>query len=183
MTSGAMYMGDPHRVAAITPSCRKRAKPKSAAGKKGGRNICVFLSSVGEWYFNDAKRERREFGNDFLLRQSKNGKNIWRWGRFPPGCDASGMSTQYCEKGKGKKDGERKSFLRFPVVCRRRSLVVFVLFVALTYFEFDVLRPRVSGAAVVAEQDVLGLQVAVDDVLAHHGRHGARCKEEKSKKK
>jgi len=26
-----MYMGDPHSVAAITPSCRNRAKPKSAA--------------------------------------------------------------------------------------------------------------------------------------------------------
>ena len=25
-----MYMGEPQRVAAITPSCRKRAKPKSA---------------------------------------------------------------------------------------------------------------------------------------------------------
>lgn len=25
-----MYMGDPQRVAAITPSCKNRAKPKSA---------------------------------------------------------------------------------------------------------------------------------------------------------
>jgi len=30
MTSGAMYIGDPQRVAAITPSCRNLAKPKSA---------------------------------------------------------------------------------------------------------------------------------------------------------
>ena len=30
MTSGAMYIGEPHKVAAITPSCRKRANPKSA---------------------------------------------------------------------------------------------------------------------------------------------------------
>ena len=27
ITSGAMYIGDPHSVAAITPSCRNRAKP------------------------------------------------------------------------------------------------------------------------------------------------------------
>jgi len=30
MTSGAMYIGDPHKVAAITPSCKNLAKPKSA---------------------------------------------------------------------------------------------------------------------------------------------------------
>jgi len=30
ITSGAMYIGLPHRVAAITPSCRNRANPKSA---------------------------------------------------------------------------------------------------------------------------------------------------------
>ena len=30
MTSGAMYIGDPHRVAAMTPSLRNRANPKSA---------------------------------------------------------------------------------------------------------------------------------------------------------
>ena len=27
ITSGAMYIGDPHSVAAITPSCRNRANP------------------------------------------------------------------------------------------------------------------------------------------------------------
>lgn len=30
MTSGAMYIGDPQRVAAMLPSCKNRAKPKSA---------------------------------------------------------------------------------------------------------------------------------------------------------
>lgn len=30
MTSGAMYIGDPHKVAAITPSCKNLANPKSA---------------------------------------------------------------------------------------------------------------------------------------------------------
>lgn len=29
-----IYMGDPHKVAAITPSFRKRAKPKSAVNRK-----------------------------------------------------------------------------------------------------------------------------------------------------
>jgi hypothetical protein len=28
--SGAIYIGEPHKVAAITPSSRNRAKPKSA---------------------------------------------------------------------------------------------------------------------------------------------------------
>lgn len=30
ITSGAIYIGDPHNVAAITPSCKNLAKPKSA---------------------------------------------------------------------------------------------------------------------------------------------------------
>jgi hypothetical protein len=29
----AMYIGDPHSVAAITPSCRNLAKPKSAENR------------------------------------------------------------------------------------------------------------------------------------------------------
>ena len=37
------------------------------------------------------------------------------------------------------------------------------------------LRPGVLGAAVVVEEDVLGLQVAVDDVLRHHRPDGASC--------
>ena len=28
-----MYIGEPHSVAAITPSCKKRANPKSAGSK------------------------------------------------------------------------------------------------------------------------------------------------------
>jgi len=29
-----MYIGDPHKVAAITPSCKNLAKPKSAETKR-----------------------------------------------------------------------------------------------------------------------------------------------------
>jgi len=34
-----MYMGEPQRVAAITPSCRKRAKPKSAVNESVNNSI------------------------------------------------------------------------------------------------------------------------------------------------
>ena len=43
-------------------------------------------------------------------------------------------------------------------------------------FQKTNLRSWVLGAAVVVEQDVLGLQVAVDDVLRHHRPNGASCK-------
>ena len=33
---------------------------------------------------------------------------------------------------------------------------------------------RVAGLAAVCQEDVLGLEVAVDDALAVHGHHGAR---------
>lgn len=41
-----MYMGDPHNVTAMTPSSRKRAKPKSAATRRerqlnGNRTLCT----------------------------------------------------------------------------------------------------------------------------------------------
>jgi len=41
-----MYMGDPHKVAAITPSWRNLANPKSAANQNG--NECLKLMATGE---------------------------------------------------------------------------------------------------------------------------------------
>lgn len=47
-TSGAMYMGLPQRVAAMTPSWRKRANPKSATFSVTSR-VDGFGRPVGLW--------------------------------------------------------------------------------------------------------------------------------------
>ena len=44
MTSGAMYIGEPHNVPAITPSDKNRAKPKSAIFKMISCTRGLFLS-------------------------------------------------------------------------------------------------------------------------------------------
>jgi len=36
-----MYIGEPHSVAAMTPSCKNRAKPKSAANTKTNDMRCI----------------------------------------------------------------------------------------------------------------------------------------------
>ena len=40
-----MYIGEPHNVAAMTPSCRNRAKPKSATNTSTHNRECPVLSS------------------------------------------------------------------------------------------------------------------------------------------
>jgi hypothetical protein len=47
-----MYIGEPQRVAAITPSCRNRAKPKSAAvAKEKHCFIAIQLSLITTYQF------------------------------------------------------------------------------------------------------------------------------------
>lgn len=41
-----IYIGDPQRVAAIFPSCKNRANPKSAIDKKNEKFIYFFYSSL-----------------------------------------------------------------------------------------------------------------------------------------
>ena len=49
-----MYMGEPQRVAAITPSCKKRAKPKSA--------IFIVIEDGGGWWMPEPVGDREEKG-------------------------------------------------------------------------------------------------------------------------
>ena len=46
------------------------------------------------------------------------------------------------------------------------------MYTVLTYFEFHIFGSWVFGFSVVAEKDVLGLQIPVNNILAHHGLHG-----------
>lgn len=59
MTSGAMYIGDPHNVAAITPSCKNLAKPKSAGKKKHYWHILsTYILTLKEFINPTTKRNK-----------------------------------------------------------------------------------------------------------------------------